>query len=182
MMTDQETTNSSGFRRSIWFNVVVAVLAIAAIVSNLFSQKIERALSRKGESPTVVDSEASNHESEGVRLFFARKYLQSLVETREAVRLDPRLRLAHEYAGKALLQLGDPESAETEFRAAISLRPEEAEYYFDLARALCGQQDRVAEATIAAREAVRRGPGDSTLYGQQYRDYLKKVLASVGSC
>jgi hypothetical protein len=131
---------------------------------------------------TAMATAASKHESQGMDLFIQRKYGQSLSESEQALRLDPQLDGAHDYAGKALLQLRQAERAEAEFRTAIGLRPGVAEYHFDLARALCAQRQRVPEAITAAREAVRLAPADSTSHGQQYRDYLKKALQSVGSC
>lgn len=89
---------------------------------------------------------------------------------------------AHDDAGKALLQARESERAEAEFRVAIRLQPDDPQYHFDLARSLCAQQNRLPEAIVATRDAIRLGPGDSTLAGQQYRDYLKRALQSVASC
>jgi Flp pilus assembly protein TadD len=54
--------------------------------------------------------------------------LRAIVELREALRLDPKNHLAHYNLGAILERKGDLQSALTEYRAAHTLDPEDADY------------------------------------------------------
>ena len=131
-----------------------------------------RFLSRAGQgpwsacTPVVTATPPSRREVEthallALALLMRGRNDEALAESRSALLVDPGRDDAHDVAGEVHLRLGRFEAAEREFRSAIRLRPNDAEYYFDLARALAAEQ-RVPEAIRAAHTATRLDPSEAT--------------------
>jgi tetratricopeptide (TPR) repeat protein len=104
---------------------------------------------------------AAFHYTLGIAQYRSKKFHPAVASFRQAVELDPRLDLAQFLLASALLGTGDLDGAETGFKAAIAIRPDQPLYRNYLARVYehRGPEYRVA-ALAATREVLRLNPTD----------------------
>lgn len=73
----------------------------------------------------------------------------------KAIEQDPELATAHRVLGLVYQRMGDPAGAEKQYRAAVSLAPEDANALNSLAVFLCSQRDEPKEAMTYFDRAVK---------------------------
>lgn len=93
---------------------------------------------------------------------------------REAVRIAPDDASLRRLLGDALLQAGDAEEAEAEFRAALRLDPEDASARLGLVQAFRAQQ-KLSAALVVLEEEARAGRG-----GPEVQLLLARLLLETG--
>jgi tetratricopeptide (TPR) repeat protein len=104
---------------------------------------------------------AAFHYTLGIAQYRSKQFHPAVASFRQAVELDPRLDLAQFLLASALLGTGDLDGAETGFKAAIAIRPDQPLYRNYLARVYerRGPEYRVA-ALAATRQVLRLNPAD----------------------
>jgi len=99
------------------------------------------------------------HSNLSVVLLDQNKPDESLAEAKKAVTTDGQQPIYHEVLGNALLAAGETKSAIEEYNAAIKLRPDYENAYYNLGRAY--QKDgQITEAKTALSEALKFDPND----------------------
>jgi Tfp pilus assembly protein PilF len=98
---------------------------------------------------------------QGQAFFHARKYSQSLIEYRNAIRQNPKSAAAHFGAGRAYQSLGNSPSAITEFQETLNLDPNHKEARTELAAAYLAKQE-IGQAEPLIRKALDEHPDDPT--------------------
>jgi transitional endoplasmic reticulum ATPase len=93
---------------------------------------------------------------------------------REAVRIAPDDSTLRRLLGEALLQAGQAEEAEAEFRAALRLDPEDATARLGLVNAFRGQQ-KLSAALVVLEDEARAGRG-----GPAVQQLLARLLLETG--
>jgi len=104
---------------------------------------------------------AALHYTLGISQYRSKQFHPAVASFRQAVELDPRLDLAQFLLASALLGTGDLDGAESGFKAAIAIRPDQPLYRNYLARVYeqRGPDYRVA-ALAATKEVLRLNPAD----------------------
>jgi len=104
---------------------------------------------------------AALHYTLGIAQYRSKQFHPAVASFRQAVELDPRLDLAQFLLASALLGTGDLDGAESGFKAAIAILPDQPLYRNYLARVYeqRGPDYRVA-ALAATKEVLRLNPAD----------------------
>ena len=104
---------------------------------------------------------AALHYTLGIAQYRSKQFHPAVASFRRAVELDSRLDLAQFLLASALLGTGDLDGAESGFKAAIAIRPDQPLYRNYLARVYeqSGPDYRVA-ALAATKEVLRLNPAD----------------------
>jgi tetratricopeptide (TPR) repeat protein len=104
---------------------------------------------------------AALHYTLGIAQYRSKQFHSAVASFRKAVELDPRLDLAQFLLASALLGTGDLDGAESGFKAAIAIRPDQPLYRNYLARVYDQRgPDYRAAARAATKEVLRLNPAD----------------------
>ena len=114
--------------------------------------------SQPTQRPETAGQSASAHVDRAKLLYDQRRYADAEAASREAIRLDPGLAIAHNNLGAALRRLSRYPEAEAALREAIRLDPGLAIAHYSLGDVL-DELGRSREAEAALREAIRLQPG-----------------------
>ena len=139
---------------SLEANLALAEAYISAGENVQAMEHLEKLLPRFNKS-------AAFHYTLGIAQYRSKQFHPAVASFRQAVELDPRLDLAQFLLASALLGTGDLDGAETGFKAAIAIRPDQPLYRNYLARVYerRGPEYRVA-ALAATRQVLRLNPAD----------------------
>ena len=137
--------------------------------------KLDQGISEFREAIRIKPLDATHHYGLGVALAKQGKWQEAIAANRESLRLQPDFVPALNNLGAILCDVvHDFPAAETTFRNALALQPENARYHANLARAL-HEQAKLDEALAACREAMRLAPEDSFVH-----EMLGNMLSSAG--
>ncbi len=96
------------------------------------------------------------HYNWALAYYGARDFHTSLQQFREVSRIDSRFAPAHYFQGNCLAAEGSYDQAETEYRKALELRPQDPAYLFALGKVLqLAGPERLDEAIATLEHAVR---------------------------
>jgi tetratricopeptide (TPR) repeat protein len=104
---------------------------------------------------------AAFHYTLGIAQYRSKQFHPAVASFRKAVELDPHLDLAQFLLASALFGTGDLDGAESGFKAAIAIRPDQPLYRNYLARVYDERGPAFRDAALAAtREVLRLNPAD----------------------